>query len=94
MVPILGIIGDKIKIEKVIGKPIVIQKVLISKSKFKDLDYARVQFYFEDDKDKTPHMFESSASGIVSTLKELRLGVKDRVRAKVAKYGSVYSFEY
>lgn len=37
-------------------------------------------------------MFESSASGIVSTLKELKPGAM--VRAKVAKYGSVYSFEY
>lgn len=66
--------GDKLSIFDVIDKPIVVIGFKMKRSKFNDKGnshYMIVQFYFEDDPDRTHYVFFTGSNVIIEQLKEI-----------------------
>jgi len=88
--------GDKIKVDDVLNKKIIVTGFNVGSSKYKDKggDYClKVQFYFEDDESKEKHIFFSGSSVIKSQLEEMQSSQKDKLlfRTIVKKVGDYYS---
>lgn len=68
--------GDKIKLEDLLNKPIVVTGSYLTNSKFADRGSGKcvkIQFYFEDDTSKSRRIFFSGSGVLYDQIKEMIL---------------------
>lgn len=93
--------GDKVQINDILNKPIIITGFQVSPSKYKDRGSGvcvKVQFYAADDATETRKVFFSGSSVLKNELEEAKntLDKSDLpllFRATVKKVGNYYSLE-
>ena len=92
--------GEKVRVDEILNKEIVVCGFKITASKFKDKGCgycSKVQFYFVDDANKTRKVF-FSGSGVVKEQLEEAKAALDKTespllfKATVKKVGNYYSF--
>lgn len=92
--------GEKVRVDEILNKEIVVCGFKITASKYKDKGCgycSKVQFYFVDDTNKTRKVF-FSGSGVVKEQLEEAKAALDKTespllfKATVKKVGNYYSF--
>lgn len=91
--------GDKLKIDGILDKPIIVTGFRIGKSKFnhKGTEYCTtLQFYFENDENQTKYIIFSGSSVIAEQVEEISAKLEESGKAKVfraivKKVGNYYS---
>jgi len=76
--------GERVQIEEVMGKSIVISAVDIRPSDFSDGDYAIVQMIWDDDLQQTPYTFTTSSGVLLGQFKRLKdqMPIRTKITAK------------
>lgn len=91
--------GDKVKIDDLLNKEIVITAYTVSTSKFKDKGCGyciKVQFYYYDDTAKIKKIFFSGSGVIKDQLEEIKSALENKglpliFKATIKKQGKYYS---
>ena len=76
--------GERVQIEEVMNKVIVISAVDIRPSDFSDGDYAIVQMIWGDDLQQTPYTFTTSSGVLLGQFKRLKdqMPIRTKITAK------------
>jgi len=90
---------EKVKLDTILGKRIIICGYKISPSKFKDKGcdfFLKVQFYFYDDEERSRKIFFSGSNVIKDQLNEVKSnlehqGLPFKFKCMVKKVGNYYS---
>lgn len=93
--------GDKVSLNDILGKRIIVTGYNVSNSKYakKGVDHCvKVQFYYQEDKEEKRYIFFTGSSVIKSQLEEIEAQLKQSgnpfiFKATVNKIGNYYSFE-
>lgn len=78
--------GEKMSLQEIVGKTIVITGFKITKSKFKDTDYLALQFEIENEQ----HVTFTSATVLIEQLK--KYGEQLPFETVIKRLGKFYSF--
>lgn len=91
--------GDKVRIDDLLNKEIIICNYNVTTSKFKDRGCGyctKIQFYYADDKEEIKRVFFSGSSVIKDQIEEVAEKLKENnqpllFKAMVKKLGKYYS---
>lgn len=92
--------GDKVRIDDILDREIIVTGAQISDSKYKNKGCrfcTKLQFYFLDDTDETKHVLFSGSDVIKSQIDDVtealeQKGLDFRFVTKITKQGNFYSF--
>lgn len=93
--------GDKVRIDDLLNKPIVVCGFQVSTSKYKDKGCGyctKVQFYYADDETKTKRVFFSGSGVIKDNIESAEKALKERglpfiFGTVIKKSGNCYTLE-
>jgi len=78
--------GEKLKLQDIIGKPIIVTGYKITKSKFKEDDYVAIQFELDGEQ----HVTFTGAQVLIEQLK--KYGKEIPFETTIKRLGKFYSF--
>ena len=92
--------GDKVKLDEIINKEIIVSGVFLTDSKFQNKGSgkcSKIQFYFADDETETKRICFSGSSVIYDQIKEMQGKFEENnapilFRTTIRKIGNYYSF--
>lgn len=93
--------GDKLRIDDILGRKLIVTGYNISPSKYNSKgikDCIKVQFYFEEDGQQTKYIIFTGSQVIKTQLEQISTKLKNDnseflFRATINKIGNYYSFE-